>query len=195
MGMRFRAGAMGVPFLPMRSMLGSDVVEQAPGGQGDRLPVHRREAAAGSGAQSRCRADPRAALRCLRQCADRRAAVHGHRSRDGGEPGDPDHRAHRLERPDPPRARPDQDPVLLRSTPSSRCRSARRRTNATASTSRCSSISTPMPRRSTATRSRACGNTSIAMSTARNRGPNTSTLIGIEEIARRRAAAGQEHLR
>ena len=30
MGMRFRAGAMGVPFLPMRSMLGSDVLEQRP---------------------------------------------------------------------------------------------------------------------------------------------------------------------
>ena len=30
MGMRFRAGAMGVPFLPMRSMLGSDVVTRLP---------------------------------------------------------------------------------------------------------------------------------------------------------------------
>jgi len=30
MGMRFRAGAMGVPFLPMRSMLGSDVIAQLP---------------------------------------------------------------------------------------------------------------------------------------------------------------------
>lgn len=30
MGMRFRAGAMGVPFLPMRSMLGSDVLRQRP---------------------------------------------------------------------------------------------------------------------------------------------------------------------
>ena len=30
MGLRFRAGAMGVPFLPMRSMLGSDVVKQRP---------------------------------------------------------------------------------------------------------------------------------------------------------------------
>lgn len=30
MGMRFRAGAMGVPFLPMRSMLGSDVVKRRP---------------------------------------------------------------------------------------------------------------------------------------------------------------------
>ena len=29
-GLRFRAGAMGVPFLPMRSMLGSDVVAQLP---------------------------------------------------------------------------------------------------------------------------------------------------------------------
>src|SRR5579872_1377100 len=28
--MRFRAGAMGVPFMPMRSMLGSDVVSQRP---------------------------------------------------------------------------------------------------------------------------------------------------------------------
>ncbi len=30
MGLRFRAGAMGVPFLPMRSMLGSDVIQQLP---------------------------------------------------------------------------------------------------------------------------------------------------------------------
>ena len=30
MGLRFRAGAMGVPFLPMRSMLGSDVLTQLP---------------------------------------------------------------------------------------------------------------------------------------------------------------------
>jgi glutaconate CoA-transferase subunit A len=29
-GMRFRAGAMGVPFMPIRSMLGSDVVKQRP---------------------------------------------------------------------------------------------------------------------------------------------------------------------
>ena len=29
-GMRFRAGAMGVPFLPMRSMMGSDVIAQLP---------------------------------------------------------------------------------------------------------------------------------------------------------------------
>jgi glutaconate CoA-transferase subunit A len=30
MGMRFRAGAMGVPFMPIRSMLGSDVARQRP---------------------------------------------------------------------------------------------------------------------------------------------------------------------
>jgi glutaconate CoA-transferase, subunit A len=30
MGLRFRAGAMGVPFLPMRSLLGSDVLAQLP---------------------------------------------------------------------------------------------------------------------------------------------------------------------
>lgn len=30
MGMRYRAGAMGLPFLPMRSMLGSDVARQRP---------------------------------------------------------------------------------------------------------------------------------------------------------------------
>ena len=30
MGMRFRAGAMGVPFMPIRSMLGSDVLAQRP---------------------------------------------------------------------------------------------------------------------------------------------------------------------
>ena len=30
MGMRFRAGAMGVPFMPIRSMLGSDVLRQRP---------------------------------------------------------------------------------------------------------------------------------------------------------------------
>src|SRR6202007_1797431 len=28
--MRFRAGAMGVPFLPMRSMMGSDLIDQLP---------------------------------------------------------------------------------------------------------------------------------------------------------------------
>ena len=86
--------------------------EAAARGQGDRMPLHGREDPAGAGAQPRRGADPRPALRRLWQCADRRAAVHGHRPRHGGEQGDPDDRAHRLQRPDPARAGPDQDPVL-----------------------------------------------------------------------------------
>ena len=35
MGMRFRAGAMGVPFMPIRSMLGSDVAGAAARSEGD----------------------------------------------------------------------------------------------------------------------------------------------------------------
>ena len=77
MGLRFRAGAMGVPFLPMRSMMGSDVIETIARHAADRLPVHWREAGAGSGAEPGFRADPRPALRRLWQCADRRPAVHG----------------------------------------------------------------------------------------------------------------------
>jgi len=38
MGMRFRAGAMGVPFLPMRSMLGSDVLKQRPEAKAIKCP-------------------------------------------------------------------------------------------------------------------------------------------------------------
>lgn len=38
MGMRFRAGAMGVPFLPMRPMLGSDVLKQRPEAKAIKCP-------------------------------------------------------------------------------------------------------------------------------------------------------------
>jgi glutaconate CoA-transferase, subunit A len=38
MGMRFRAGAMGVPFMPIRSMLGSGVLEQRPDTKTMRCP-------------------------------------------------------------------------------------------------------------------------------------------------------------
>ena len=34
MGLRYRAGAMGVPFMPMRSMLGSDVLGRVSGDAG-----------------------------------------------------------------------------------------------------------------------------------------------------------------
>ena len=136
MGMRFRAGGMGVPFLPIRSMLGSDVLKQRPEAKAVRLPVHRRQVAAGSGAQpGRC-ADPRPALRPLRQRPDRRPAVHGHRSRDGGRPGDPDDRAHHFQRSDPARAGSDEDSRFSALTRWWRSPSGRLRTNASASTSR-----------------------------------------------------------
>ena len=55
MGMRFRAGAMGVPFMPMRPMLGSDVLASRPGRRDDALSLHEREARAGAGTKSgRC---------------------------------------------------------------------------------------------------------------------------------------------
>ena len=43
MGMRFRAGAMGVPFLPMRSMLGSDVLKLRPETKTIRCPFTDEE--------------------------------------------------------------------------------------------------------------------------------------------------------
>ena len=44
MGMRFRAGAMGVPFMPIRSMLGSDVLRAAARGASRSIcPFTRRK--------------------------------------------------------------------------------------------------------------------------------------------------------
>ena len=118
------------------SMLGSDVLQPAARSQGDGLPVHRRKAAARAGAQSRRGADPRAALRRLRQRADRRPAIHGHRPRDGGQQGHPDDRARSS-----PTIRSGALPTRRRfrssrSMPWSKCRSAARRTSATASMNR-----------------------------------------------------------
>ena len=84
-GLRFRAGAMGVPFMPMRSMLGSDVIR--------RLPDVHEMACPFTGEKLVLvpALNPDVALihvqRCdrLRQRADRRAAVHGHRHGDGGQ--------------------------------------------------------------------------------------------------------------
>src|SRR5258708_1797719 len=42
-GMRFRAGAMGVPFMPIRSMLGSDVHKQRPEAIEIDCPLTRQE--------------------------------------------------------------------------------------------------------------------------------------------------------
>ena len=114
-GLRYRAGAMGIPFMPSRSMIGSDVGKRV----GDEIktmacPFTGEQVDAAAGAQPGRGADPRAALRRLRQRPARRPAVHGHRHGDGGQPRDPDHRAHRLQRPDPAHARPDAHPLLHR---------------------------------------------------------------------------------
>ena len=90
MGLRYRAGAMGVPFMATRAMIGSDVGRQV----ADQVrpmtcPFTGEPLLLAPGAQPRGRADPRAARRPLRQRADRRPAVHGHRHRDGREPRDP----------------------------------------------------------------------------------------------------------
>jgi hypothetical protein len=136
MGMRFRAGAMGLPFMPIRSMLGSDVLTLRPEAKEMDLPVHRRQAAAGAGAQPRRRHHPCAALRRLRQCSDRRPAIHGHRPGDGRQQASSSRpsassrttrfAAHRTR----PRFRSSA------SMPWSRCHTAVHRTNATAPMSR-----------------------------------------------------------
>ena len=133
MGLRYRAGAMGMPFMPLAldDRLGRRQARRRPAQDHD-LPVHRRAAGAAAGAQPRRGADPRAALRRLRQRPARRPAVHGHRHRHGGQPRDPDDRAHRLQRPDPPHARPDAHPVLHRRGGGRGADAAARRTSATA---------------------------------------------------------------
>ena len=90
MGMRFRAGGMGVPFLPIRSMLGSDVLKQRPEAKEFDCPFTGEKLLLVPALNPERRPHSRAALRPLRQRTDRRAAVHGHRSRDGGRSGDPD---------------------------------------------------------------------------------------------------------
>ena len=83
MGLRYRAGAMGVPFMPTRTMMASDV-----GGRIDQTtemncPLYGRESVAGARAQPRRGADPCAALRPVWQRPDGRAAFHGCRYRHG----------------------------------------------------------------------------------------------------------------
>ena len=67
MGMRFRAGAMGVPFMPIRSMLGSDVLKQRPEAKEFDCPFTGEKILLVPGAQSGRGANPCAALRPLRQ--------------------------------------------------------------------------------------------------------------------------------
>ncbi len=135
-GMRFRAGAMGLPFMPIRSMLGSDVASATAGGDRDRSARTPARSSCSCRRSTLTWPHPRAALRRVRQRADRRPAVHGHRPGDGCQPRDPDDRAHRLERADSPRTRPHEDSVLCRRCRRRAARSAARRTSAPASTSR-----------------------------------------------------------
>jgi len=134
--MRFRAGAMGVPFMPIPVDAGLGRPQAAPRGGGDRLPFTGEKILAGSLPSIR-----NVALihvqRCdaLRQRPDRRAAVHGHRSRHGG------HRVilttERIVSNDQIRRAPDLTKIPFFAVDAvSSCRSDALRTSATASTSR-----------------------------------------------------------
>jgi glutaconate CoA-transferase, subunit A len=103
MGMRFRAGGMGVPFLPIRSMLGSDVLKQRPEPKEFDCPFTGEKLLLVPALNPD-----------VRQRPDRRAAVHGHRSRHGGRSGDSDDRADHFQRSDQARARSNQDSLFLR---------------------------------------------------------------------------------
>ena len=135
-GMRFRAGAMGIPFMPIRSMLGSDVARIRPEAKEMTCPFTGEKLLLVPALNPDVALDPRAALRPLRQRADRRAAIHGHRSGDGGQQGrsSPPSASSRTIRSGARRTRP-RFPSSA-SMPWSKCRSAARRTNATASMSR-----------------------------------------------------------
>src|SRR5271169_3073894 len=76
------------------------------------------------------------------------------------------------------------------STPSSRCRSARRRTSAMASTNRCSSISIATPPSYGRTPTRAARTTSNAISMHQSRGPSTWVCSASTNCSRRAAAGG-----
>ena len=190
MGLRYRAGAMGIPFMPSRTMMGSDVGKRV----GDELKTmtcpFTGEKWAAAGAQSRRGADPRAALRCLRQRPARRPAVHGPRHGHGGQARHPDDRAHRLQRADPPYARPDAHSLLHRGGGGGGADRAARRTSATACTSRSSRTSTTMLRAPPRTPSRAPRSISSAITTGRSPGPTISPSSAWTPCSMRAAAAG-----
>ena len=146
-GLRYRAGAMGIPFMPSRTMLGSDVGKRV----GDEIkemqcPFTGRKDRPPAGAEPGCGAHPCAALRRLRQRPARRAPVHGHRHGDGGDEGHPHDRAHRQQRPESAALPTAPAFPSSRSTRWSRRPSVARRTNATDFTSPSSRISTTTPR-------------------------------------------------
>ena len=102
-GLRYRAGAMGVPFMPSRTMMGP----MSP-------PSCRRSKRSSVRTPASpwfcCRPlNPDVALihvqplRRLRERPNRRFAIHGPGHRDGRQAGHPDHRTDRLQRSDSPR--------------------------------------------------------------------------------------------
>ena len=137
-GMRFRAGAMGVPFMPIRSMLGSGVFAQRPEAVEMICPFTQEKVLLVPAL------NPDVALIHVQRADAYGNAqidglpVHGHRSRDGGQPRDSHDGAHRVERSDPPRAGSHQDPVFRGRRGRRAAVRIARRTSATASTSRCS---------------------------------------------------------
>ena len=85
MGMRLRAGAMGVPFMPIRPMLGSDVLKQRPEAKEFDCPFTGEKLLLVPALNPDVGIDSRATVRSLRQCANRWPPVHGHRSSFGSE--------------------------------------------------------------------------------------------------------------
>ena len=75
---RMKATAMGVPFLPTRSMLGTDTlgIQRRQGGRG---PVHRHQSRPAARAGAGCGSHPRASRGQIRQLSDR-----GHQRLRGG---------------------------------------------------------------------------------------------------------------
>ena len=157
------------------------------GARGDELktmacPFTGETAGAAARAQPGLGADPRAALRRLRQCPARRVAVHGHRHRDGRQPRDPDHGAHHLQRADPPHARPDAHSVFHRGGGGGGAdglRAARvlRRLRAVLYRT-----STTMPNAHRRMPWPAAGSTSRSTTTRRSRGRTICAKIGMEEV-------------
>ncbi|MFO0844009.1 MAG: CoA-transferase [Gemmataceae bacterium] len=66
LALRLKAAAMGVPFLPARSLLGTDTFAHKRG-EGDHLPVHRRDTGGDPGPVPRRGGDPRARGGSVRQ--------------------------------------------------------------------------------------------------------------------------------
>ncbi|MFD2272643.1 CoA transferase subunit A [Undibacterium arcticum] len=139
MGMRFKAGAMGVPFLPMRSMLGSDVMRQRPEARQIDCPF------TGENLLLVPALNPDVAIIHVQRCD-----AYGNAQMDGLQFMDIDLAmaankviltTERIVSNDQIRRAPDQTkiPFFSPSMPWSKCRLARHRTNAAESTSRYSS--------------------------------------------------------